>query len=184
MKTMSSLMIAALAIAASVVPVAGAASTAKGAICDEGAVVTATKYYSSGSYHGAIDSANGSCSSWNHRGQIYGSKGYKYYGGCGAYCGNNLGSTCNGGAGNYIRVFGSNSWTWSQMHINSNGSSASKTCDRCAFGLVGSTGNSTGGHVHSDNRKAGTKMTAWFDGMGLVRGSNAYCGRTLGYPTL
>jgi hypothetical protein len=159
------------------------AATANGGICDTGARVGhTTYYYCSSGLHNAVDSSNGTCSVWNHRGMIVGSRYYTFTGGCANTC--SVRSTCNGGAGNYVRVTGSSGWTWSQMHINKNGSSYSKTCDRCPMGLVGSTGNSSGAHIHSDNRQYGTKKTAWYRNVGTTCGTNAYCGRRIGVPTL
>jgi hypothetical protein len=166
--------------------VAGAA-TANGPICDQAARVNSTTYYScSGGTHNALDISNRTCSVWNHRGMLVGSRYYRYYGGCGSSCGSCSGGAacCNGGAGNYYVVSGSNGWDFRQLHFNHNVSSGSKTCDRCALGLIGSTGNSTGAHSHSDNRQYGTRRTAWYTSVGTTCGTNAYCGRRVGVPTL
>ncbi len=168
--------------------VAGAASsvtaaTAVGPICDTAARVGSTTYYScSGSSHNALDMSNGTCSEWNHRGMINVSKYYQYYGGCANNCVG--GTTCNGGAGNYYVVTGASGWDFRQLHINSNTSSGTKTCDRCALGLVGSTGNSSGAHVHADNRQYGTRKSAWYVNAGTTCGSSGYCGNRVGVPTL
>lgn len=167
------------------------AAEARGAMCDSLSRVTATTYYSSGNYHGAMDQAKQGGGCWTsdsaaaryHRGSINASRYYQYVGGCGKYCGNNLGSTCNGGAGNMIRTIGANGWDWRQMHINYlGGHSKSKTCNRCSFGLIGSTGNSSAGHAHVENRRYGTKTTAWMSGASV--GMNAACTRTVGWPKL
>jgi len=159
------------------------AATAVGPICDTAARVGSTTYYScSGGTHTALDMSNGTCSVWNHRGMLSGSFYYRYYGGCANNCSG--GTTCNGGAGNYYVVSGSNGWDFRQLHLNSNASSGTKTCDRCALGLVGSTGNSTGAHVHADNRQYATRKSAWYTSKGTTCGSSAYCGNTVGYPTL
>jgi hypothetical protein len=178
MKLASLILIALVAFAS---PTAIAA-TARGPICDTGARVGSTTYYScSGSYHGALDMSNGTCNSWNHRGMLVGSRYYRYYGGCGQSC---SATSCNGGAGNYVVVSGSNGWQFRQLHIGANGSSGSKTCDRCALGLVSSTGQSYGAHVHADNRRYGTRMTAWYTSVGTTCGRSAYCGNVVGNPTL
>jgi len=174
--------------AAAIVVVAGfssaaSAATAYGAICDTAARVGSTTYYScSGSSHTALDMSNRTCSEWNHRGMIQGSVYYAYYGGCANNCSG--GTTCNGGAGNYYKVIGMSGWDFAQLHVNSNVSSGSKTCDRCALGLVGSTGNSSGAHVHADNRQYGTRSSAWYTKAGTTCGSSAYCGNIIGYATL
>ncbi len=168
---------------------AGAAE-ARGAMCDAAARVSATAYYSSGNYHGAVDQSKGgacwlsdSSAARYHRGSIDSSRYYRYTGGCGRYCGNHLGNRCNGGAGNLITTVGSNGWDWRQFHINElSGTSRSKTCTRCAFGLIGSTGNSSGGHAHVENRRYGTKSTAWM--ANAYVGMNANCTRTIGHPRL
>lgn len=164
---------------------------ARGAICHSNARITALKYYSSGNYHGAMDQAvSGGCwtqdsaSARYHRGSINSSRHYTYNGGCGTFCGNHLGNTCNGGAGNLITTTGSSGWDWRQMHINhlGGGHSTSKTCNRCSFGLVGSTGNSSGGHAHVENRRYGTKTTGWLTGKQV--GQNASCTTKVGNATL
>jgi hypothetical protein len=173
------------AAAALVVSFAGSASaaTAYGPICDTNARVGSTTYYScSGSSHTALDMSNRTCSEWNHRAMLAGNYYYRYYGGCANNCVG--GTTCNGGAGNYYVVTGANGWDFRQLHINSNASSGSKTCDRCALGLVGSTGNSSGAHVHADNRQYGTRKSSWYTSKGTTCGSSAYCGNIVGYPTL
>lgn len=166
------------------------AAEARGAMCDAASRVTATAYYSSGNFHGAVDQAkSGGCwlsdsdAARYHRGSINASRYYSFLGGCGRYCGNHLGNQCNGGAGNMITTTGSGGWDWRQMHINYlSGHSRSKTCTRCSFGLIGSTGNSSGGHAHVENRRYGTKSTAWMSGISV--GRNANCTRTLGWPRL
>lgn len=164
---------------------------ARGAICHSGARITALKFYSSGNFHGAMDQAVSGGGCWTqdsataryHRGSINASRHYKYLGGCGTFCGNHLGNLCNGGAGNIITTTGSSGWDWRQMHINHlSGFSKTKTCNRCAFGLVGSTGNSSGGHAHVENRRFGTKATGWLSGKSV--GQNSNCTKKVGNATL
>jgi hypothetical protein len=158
------------------------AATAYGPICETTANVNSTTYYNcSGSSHTALDMGNASCGEWNHRGMLYGSYYYRYYGGCAAAC---YGSDCNGGAGNYYVVTGASGWDFRQLHIYANVSSGSKTCDRCALGLVGGTGSATGPHVHADNRQYGTRYSSWYTKAGTTCGSSAYCNNIVGYPTL
>ena len=177
MKKITPILIALVAIATSAY-----AATARGPICQTSARVGSTTYYScSGSYHGALDMSNGTCNEWNHRGMILGSRYYRYYGGCGQSC---RATSCNGGAGNYVVVSGGSGWQFRQLHIGANASSGSKTCDRCALGLVSSTGQSYGAHVHADNRRYGTRMTAWYTSVGTTCGRSAYCGNRVGTPTL
>jgi len=162
---------------------AALAATAVGPICDTAARVGSTTYYScSGSSHTALDMSNGTCSEWNHRGMLQGDFHFQYYGGCAANCSG--GTTCNGGAGNYYVVTGGSGWDFRQLHLNANQNSFSKTCNGCVLGLVGSTGNSTGAHVHADNRQYQTRKSAWYTSKGTTCGSSAYCGNVVGYPTL
>jgi hypothetical protein len=182
-------MFALLAALASHTTVLGA--EARGAMCDSQSRITATAYYSSGNYHGAMDQAKQGGGCWTsdssaaryHRGSINSSRYYSYLGGCGAFCGNNLGNKCNGGAGNMISTTGANGWDWRQMHVNYlSGHSKSKTCTRCSFGLIGSTGNSSGGHAHVENRRYGTKSTGWMSGKSV--GQNSACTTKVGNPKL
>jgi hypothetical protein len=163
-----------------------ATHTARGPICESITVVGSTTYRScSGSIHTALDISNQSCSEWNHRGMILGSVRYNLFGGCAANCANpppNPG--CNGGAGNYFVVYGASGWDFRQLHFNTSGNSYTRTCDRCALGLVGSTGSSYGAHSHSDNRQYGTRMSAWYTSVGTTCGSSGYCENVVGQPTL
>lgn len=167
-------------------PDAAGAATANGPICDAAARVGSTTYYSCGSStHQALDMSNGTCSEYNHRGMLVGSYSYKFFGGCASNCKNPPPSpSCNGGAGNYYVVSGSSGWEFRQLHINTNVSSKTQTCDRCPLGLVGSTGESYGAHAHADNRKFGTRMTAWYTSVGTTCGSSANCTNRVGVPTL
>jgi hypothetical protein len=177
MKLSLPILIAVVAITTSVY-----AATARGPICATNARVGSTTYYScSSGYHGALDMSNGTCNEWNHRAMILGSRYYRFYGGCGQTCG---GNSCNGGAGNYVVVTGASGWEFRQLHIGANASSYSKTCDRCALGLISSTGQSYGAHSHADNRRYGTRMTAWYTSIGTTCGRSAYCGNVVGQPTL
>jgi len=180
------LAIGALATLAVAMPSPIEAATARGPICEATATVGSTTYYScSGSSHTALDISNQSCSEWNHRGMLVGNFNYKLYSGCANNCANPPPNpNCNGGAGNYYVVSGANGWDFRQLHFNTNASSATKTCDRCALGLVGSTGHSYGAHSHSDNRQYGTRKSAWYTSAGTTCGSSGYCNNVVGYPTL
>lgn len=162
----------------------GLAATANGPICDPNAKVNSTTYYGcGGSSHTALDIANGTCSVWNYRAMLVGSFRYTAYAGCGDSCGSCSGSSCcNGGAGNYFVVSGGSGWDFRQLH--SNAPKGTQTCDRCALGLIGSTGNSTGAHSHSDNRQYGTRKSAWYTAAGTTCGSSGNCSNRVGVPTL
>lgn len=165
---------------------AAAAATANGPICDLAAKVKSTTYKScNGAVHTGLDISNDTCNTWSHRGMLVGSYKYTYYGGCANSCGScSGGSCCNGGAGNYYVVQGASGWDFRQLHLNSNASSKSQTCDRCALGHVGSTGDSPSAHAHSDNRQYGTRMSAWYVNVGTTCGSSGYCNNKVGTPTL
>jgi hypothetical protein len=186
-KNLKTRLIATLAVAG-LVSIAGvaAAATANGPIWDGGtARVNSTTYYScSGGTHTALDIANGTCSTWNHRGMLLGTFRYNAYTGCAATCGACTAGAgcCNGGAGNYHVVTGGSGWDFRQLH--SNNPYGTQTCDRCAIGLIGSTGNSTGAHSHSDNRQYGTRKSAWYTSVGTTCGTIADGTRRVGVPTL
>ncbi|HYO53686.1 peptidase M23 [Archangium sp.] len=152
------------------------AATAYGSICDTNARVLCP----SGTLAGSLEIGNGTCGSWNYQSMLAGSYYYKYYGGCAGACN---GSTCNGGAGNYYIVTGSSGWDFRLLHVYANVSSGSKTCDRCALGLVGGTGSTTTPHTHADNRQYATRHSTWFKGA-VSCGSSGYCGNIVGSPTL
>jgi len=178
--------IGALSALAVVMPSLTTAATANGPICESIARVGSTTYYScSGSTHTALDISNQSCSEWNHRGMLVGSFRYNYFGGCANNCANPPPNpSCNGGAGNYYVVSGSNGWDFRQLHFNTGSNTGTQTCDRCALGLVGSTGNSYGAHSHSDNRQFGTRKSAWYTSVGTTCGSSGYCNNVVGKPSL
>jgi len=164
---------------------AAAAATARGPIWTTTSRVNSTTYYScSGGSHTALDISNGTCSVWNYRGMLLNSHRYTAYRGCANSCGSCTAGAgcCNGGAGNYFVVTGGNGWDFRQLHANS--PVATTTCDRCALGLIGSTGNSTGAHSHSDNRQYGTRKSAWYTSVGTTCGTRASGDDRVGVPTL
>ena len=177
---------AALVALALPAPSTAATKTARGPICESIARVGSTTYYScSGSTHTALDISNQSCSEWNHRGMILGSVKYNLFGGCAANCANPPPNpNCNGGAGNYFVVNGASGWQFRQLHFNASPNTYTRTCDRCALGLIGSTGHSFGAHSHSDNRQYGTRKSAWYTSVGTTCGSSGFCERVVGQPTL
>ncbi|HYO56495.1 peptidase M23 [Archangium sp.] len=134
-----------------------------------------------GSPSAYLDIGNGTCSEWNHRAMLQGSTYYKYYGGCASSCSG--GSSCNGGAGNYYVVTGANGWDFRQSLFNANVSSGTKTCDRCALGLIGASGSATGPLARSDNRQYGTRKSAWLS-PSLSCGQSLSGGEVVGYPML
>jgi hypothetical protein len=158
------------------------AATARGPMCYPEAQVSSTTYIMcSGSSHNAVDIGGIPCGE-PVRGPLVGSFYYNLYGGCENTCSGS--STCNGGAGNYFVVTGTNGWDFRILHLNTNSFSLSKTCDGCVLGMVGSTGSASSPHVHLDNRQYSTRKSAWYTIAGTTCGSSGYCGNILGYPTL
>lgn len=157
------------------------AATAMGPVCNTAAKVISTTYTTcTGANHSALDIGGVPCGEPLY-GPLVGNYYYRFYGGCSNLC---SGSTCNGGAGNYLVVTGANGWDFRILHANADANSFSKTCDRCRLGQVGGTGSATSAHVHLDNRQYGTRKTAWYSGAGTTCGSSGYCGNVIGYPTL
>jgi len=117
---------------------------------------------------------DGNQSSW-HRAMTYNLKLYQYTGGCanncegtaGASCNLSSDNNCNGGAGNYFRVIGTNGWDFRQLHFNYSAVYSYTKYARTGniLGHTGSTGNSTGPHVHADNRLNGVRRTDWYTGL-------------------
>ena len=156
------------------------AATAMGPVCNSTAMVISTTYHScTGTTHSALDIGGVTCGE-PVRGPLSGNYYYRLYSGCANTC---SGSTCNGGAGNYFVVSGATGWDFRILHLNTDSTSLSKTCDRCQIGTVGATGTSAGAHIHMDNRQYGTRFTAWYSGV-VTCGSPAGCTNIIGYPTL
>ncbi len=130
---------------------------------------------------GELSIGNGTCNEWNYRAMIQGSVTYKYYGGCANSCIG--GVSCNGGAGNYYVVTGSNGWDFRQLLFNTSASSGTKTCDRCAMGLVGASGISTIPLTRASSRLYGTRASAWIS-PSLTCGASVTSGEIVGSPTL
>ncbi|HZI02400.1 MAG TPA: peptidase M23 [Archangium sp.] len=145
-----------------------------------GAPTSGTIYCPYASPSGFLDVAT-TCSEWNHLGMIVGNVYYRYYGGCANSCSG--GTSCNGGAGNYYVVTGASGWDFRQLFVNSNASSGSKTCDRCALGLIGASGSATRSLGRSENRQYGTRHSSWIS-PSLTCGQSVAGGQTVGYPTL
>ena len=140
------------------------------------ATVTTTTYYSSGSFHGAIDVSSGSCDYWGVETGVVGSVYWNI-------TINTTYSDCNGnGSGNQneAKHTWADGWVFRIWHFNKTASSVDKTCDRCQVGDEGSTGNSTGAHTHMQQTKSGTYDTSWYSGY-TTRGEFLDVGETVGY---
>jgi len=120
--------------------------------------VTATTYYSSGTFHGAVDISSGRCNYWGAETGVVGSVYWNVtVRTVGVYC-NGTGS----GTQNEAAHVWADGWTFRQWHFIKTADSFDRTCDRCQVGNEGGTGNSTGPHAHLQQDKSGTKDTAWY----------------------
>jgi hypothetical protein len=162
---------------------------ARGPVDASGAYVKSTTYYfCNGSSHSALDmcvgNPCGACNQYAVKTMIEENRYYNVYTGCAADCDSTT-TSCNGGAGNYITTVGNNGYDFRQLHMNTNGNSYSRWANVGEpFGLLGSTGSSTAPHVHADNRKSGTRLTAWYADHGITCGSPASSANIVGYPRL
>ena len=139
--------------------------------------VTATTYYSSGSFHGAVDIASGSgCGYWGVETGLVGSLHWNV-------TIRTTGKVCYGnGSGNQNEVkhtFG-NDYILRQWHFLKTASSYDRTCDRCQIGDEGGTGNVTGPHTHMQYDRYGTNNTSWYSSY-TVKGEFLSRGETVGY---
>ncbi|WP_338865201.1 hypothetical protein [Myxococcus stipitatus] len=138
--------------------------------------VTATTYYSSGTYHGAVDVANGTCNYW---GAQTGVSATVYWN----VTVRTTGVVCNGnGSGNQNEALlnlGSG-WSFRQWHWIKTSDSYDRTCNRCQVGNLGGTGNSTGPHSHFQKDQYGTKNTSWYSSY-TSKGEALDRGELMGY---
>ena len=158
---------------------AAVAAEARGPIWDDvaGKVGHTTYYSCSGDYHAALDISNGTCSVWSMRAMLVGSFYWNVISGQ---------TNCQNypvTAANYTYVAGSNGYIFYQYHHNHNANSYSRSCDRCALGLVGATGQAYGAHVHAQSNQNSTKLTAWYSGYATC-GTKSNGNTIMGYPRL
>ncbi|PTL79646.1 hypothetical protein [Vitiosangium sp. GDMCC 1.1324] len=139
--------------------------------------VTATTYYSSGSFHGAVDiSSRNACGYWGVETGVVGSLAWNV----------TIRTTavvCYGnGSGNQneVKHTFANGYTFRQWHFLKETTSVDKTCDRCQIGDEGGTGNVTGPHSHLQYDKNGTNNTSWYSGY-TTKGEFLDRGETVGY---
>lgn len=139
--------------------------------------VTATTYYSSGSFHGAVDiSSRNACGYWGVETGVVGSLSWNV----------TIRTTavvCYGnGSGNQneVKHVFANGYTFRQWHFLKEPTSYDRTCDRCQIGDEGGTGNVTGPHTHMQYDKAGTNNTSWYSSY-TVKGEFLDRGETVGY---
>jgi len=155
-KTMKASLAALASLA--LIPAGVTAHTVKGPYT---ATVTTTTYYSSGSFHGAIDVSSGSCNYWGVETAVVGSVYWNVTIRTSThYCNSGSGS----GTQNEALHTWADGWQFRLWHFNKTTASVDKTCDRCQVGDEGSTGNSTGAHTHLQQTKSGTYDTSWYAG--------------------
>jgi hypothetical protein len=138
--------------------------------------VTATTYYSSGKFHGALDIA-GPASTCGTRQVTTGVAQTKYW----TVTIRTTSRVCYGngsGRENSSNASYANGWTFRQFHFNRNSNSRSRTCDRCYIGTHGGTGNSTGPHTHIQYDRYGTRSTSWYS---VGRGRSVTTTTNVGY---
>ncbi|AKI98615.1 hypothetical protein ATI61_10615 [Archangium gephyra] len=123
-----------------------------------GTVLTTT-YYSSGTFHGAVD-ISGNCNVDPIDLPLLGTRTWNF-------TIRTTGAVCTGsGSGNHNAV----STTLSDgrvlrlWHFIKTASSYDKTCDRCQLGVVGATGAVTTAQTHIEVDKNGTNLTSWYSG--------------------
>ncbi len=138
--------------------------------------ITATTYYPSGGYHGAIDVSSGRCNYWGAETAVVGSVFWDV-------TINTTGIVCNGNgyenANTAVHTW-LDGWKFHQKHFIKTSDSYDRTCDRCQVGNEGGTGQATGPHAHLMQEKAGTKDTSWYSGY-TVQGEYVDRSETLGY---
>ncbi|KFE62799.1 hypothetical protein [Hyalangium minutum] len=157
MRNMMKMALAAL-VSLALIPTAAAAHTVKGPYSG---TVTATTYYPSGGYHGAIDvaSSNG-CGYWGVETAVVGSVSWNV-------TIMTTGTVCYGNgyenANTAVHTW-ADGWKFHLKHFLKTASSYDRTCDRCQVGDEGGTGQATGPHTHLMQEKNGTKDTSWYSG--------------------
>jgi hypothetical protein len=156
-------------------------------------IKSTTYYFCNSSSHTALDicvdtsgakATCGACNATNVLSMLNGTYYYQLmHGSCATDC-DSVTTSCGGGAGNYVQVTGSNGYDFRQLHLNPNADMTSKTAARGVYmGWLGSTGSSTAPHVHADNRRNGTRLSAWYSGY-VTCGSPATASNAIGQVTL
>jgi hypothetical protein len=139
--------------------------------------VTATTYYSSGTFHGAVDiSSANACGYWGVETGVYASLSWNV-------TIRTTADVCYGnGSGNQneVKHTFANGYVFRQWHFLQEPTSVDKTCDRCQIGDEGGTGNVTGPHTHMQYDINGSNNTSWYSGY-TTKGEFLDRGETVGY---
>jgi hypothetical protein len=136
--------------------------------------VTATTYYSSGSFHGAVD-VSGNCNLDPLIAPIGGSLYWDF-------TIRTTGVVCYGsgsGTQNEVKHTFADGYTFRIWNFIKTANSFDKTCDRCELGLVGGNGAVTGPNTHLQYDKNGTNNTSWYSG--TTKGEFLDRGEAIGY---
>ncbi|HYO53020.1 hypothetical protein [Archangium sp.] len=148
-----------LAVLASLalIPAAATAHTVKS---PHPGTVTATTYYSSGAFHGAVDISSGRCNYWGVETGVVGSVSWNVtIRTTGVYCyGSGSGNT------NEAKHVWADGATFRLWHFIRTADSYDRTCDRCQVGNEGLASSSTGPHTHLQQDRLGTNDTSWYSG--------------------
>jgi hypothetical protein len=136
--------------------------------------VAGTTYTATGSFHGAVDIGNGRCNLdpvlapfagyWN---VTIRTTGVVCYG-------------SGSGTQNEAKHVFADGYTFRIWHFIKTADSYDRTCDGCALGNVGGTGNVTGPHVHLQMDNLGTNNTSWYASY-TTKGEFLDVGETVGY---
>jgi hypothetical protein len=151
-----------LAAMAALVPTAALSTTVT---APHPGTVTATTYYSSGAFHGAVDISSGRCGYWSVVSPFAGSVSWNI----------TLRSTllsCTTPSQNTAVHTWADGWTFRITHFLKSAASYDKTCDRCELGLEGN-------HTHFGQDKAGTYDTSWYSGY-TTKGEAIDAGEVIG----
>jgi hypothetical protein len=119
--------------------------------------VTATTYYPSGAFHGAVD-ISGTCNYWGVETAVTATLFWNV-------TIRTTGIVCYGsgsGTQNEAKHAFASGWTFRIWHFIKTATSYDRTCDRCQIGNVGGTGNVTSPHTHLQYDKLGTNNTTWY----------------------
>jgi hypothetical protein len=133
--------------------------------------VTATTYYPSGAFHGAVDIQSGAtCNYWGVQTGVVGSVYWNVtiltsY----TYCGSGSGS----GNENEAKHVWADGWVFRIKSFVKTAASVDKTCDRCQVGDEGE-------RTHLQQDKSGTYDTSWYAGY-TTRGEVVDRTETLGF---
>jgi hypothetical protein len=136
-----------------------------------------TTYYSTGSFHGAVDIASGTCNYWGVETGVVGSMFWNVTINTTAIMCGSGGASSNP---NMVKHTFADDYVFRQWHFIKTAASVDKTCDRCQIGDEGGTGNVTGAYTHMQYDRYGSNNTSWYSSY-TSRGEFLDRGETVGY---